>query len=425
MGFGISKGVALAALMGIGSLGIGSLAFAQDPEPQRNPPRPELPGAGEKQPPGQDGRDGKAGDRQERPERVPFTGGTYDAAPVDAQHQALLQDDWFYDTYTMDEGFASDFFQRSNLTGMYEGSEDENDWFFDSYEMLESRAQPPRGRQPSPRPGGGDRGNQGDQANPDDQRQDDGARGDRARGDKDRMGRDKPAKETLSLDGTVVGIKEVEVSIEQMGGEQAGEGAHQVILLANGEERYVVDLGPAESLADLELEIGNRVAVEGFLGRVGPRAILFANQLSPQGEDPVNIRQDLDLEVEPIPRTPARAREITGEILRMKEVDIEAGRQGAEKRGAEKQGQQAKSHTVALVETENMGTLLVDLGPTNAFNQFEIEEGDEITTNARIVPLGEYLVAWADQLDVDGEMVDLRGKQAQRGQGQGRGSGTR
>ncbi|MDP2305910.1 MAG: hypothetical protein Q8P18_07760 [Pseudomonadota bacterium] len=339
LGSRVGKWVALAALMGIGSP-----ALAEPPAD-----------------PGQN----QFGGRQFQ--GMQFGGGYYDNGKV--------QDDWYYDSYSTKKGFGSDFLQTSNLSGTYEGKADENDWFFDAYQVMEPQSGQGRvGRPATPRPNVGAR--------------------EPVRGERDSQ----PAKESTNLEGKVLGIKQVEVGIE--GGEG---GMHQVILLGNGEEHYVVDLGPAQALGDVPLALGDQIAVQGSLGRVGPRTVLFADQLTAQGQEPMTLQQDLELEIQPIPRQPARAQEISGEILRLKDVDVGNG----------------KLHTVALVNIENEGSMPIDLGPADAFAGFAFKEGDILNVMGQTVPVGEYLVVWADQIEVKGELVDLRGPK-----GPARGRGT-
>lgn len=379
MGFRIGSWVALAALMGIGST-----AMAQSVPDEEQ---------------GTQGREqGERGGRaRPQAEQVKYGGGMYD--------NGQLQDDWFYDTYTTEKGFGSDFFQRSNLMGSYEGKQDENDWFFDSYQMMETQERPGMG---TPRPGA-ERGNegqgeqgQGGQAQGGQKQGGEKQGGEKQGGEKQGGEKQGGRAENISLDGKVVGIKEVEVS-----GEQVGAGAmHQVVLLSDADNRYVVDLGPAEALSEINLQLGDNVSVEGKLGRVGPRAVLFADQLMAQGQEPLNIQQDLELETEALPRQPARAQDITGDIIGIKEVMLENG----------------NSHTVALVNTENEGAMPIDLGASQQFAGFGIGEGDTITVTAHLVPVGEYLVGWADQLDLKGEKIDLRKEQQRQGGGRARGT---
>jgi hypothetical protein len=62
--------------------------------------------------------------------------------------------------------------------------------------------------------------------------------------------------------------------------------------------------------------------------------------------------------------------------------------------------------------------MAVDLGPADTFETFDINEGDTIKVNGRMMPIGEHLVLWADQLDVKGNPVNLRGGDQQpRGRG--------
>ncbi len=309
-------------------------------------------------------------DQQERGRGTQmFAGGAYD--------NAQLQDDWFYDSYSNEKGFGADYYQQDNLSGTYDQKADENDWFFDSYEMVEEQGR----RTPSPRtPRLGERDQyEGGQQRPE--------------GQQGQQGQEQ--QETIQLDGTVEAIKQVAVADSDV--------THDVVLLSKGDDRWVVDLGPSEALGEFDIMNGDRLMGEGHIGRVGGRAVVFADRIDAKGQK-LDIEQDLKLEASPIPRSPGRGEMYTGEILRLKNVNVENGR---------------NTHTVALVETEDGQQQIVDLGPSQTFDTFNLNEGDNIDLQGRQMLIGEHLVIWADSLEVEGEQVDLRQGPQRGGQQQG------
>lgn len=303
------------------------------------------------QDPGQQGQQGQM-----------YGGGSYD--------NQSIEDDWFYDSYSTKKGFGAEYYAQDNIIGNFDDTSMNDDWYFDQYEISE-QARPGAGRIGTPRPGENVEPMPGEE------------------GQQDEQG----ALNRSDFQGKVEAIKEVEVV--------GGGDNHLVALLSDGDTRYVVDLGPAKALGDVKIQIGESVTGKGRLGRVGDRVVLFADTLDRQGK-PMSLKQDLKLQSRPIAREPAKAQALSGEILKLKEVQTEG----------------AQSHTVALVTTDDGKQMAVDLGPADTFETFDINEGDTIKVNGRMMPIGEHLVLWADQLDVKGNPVNLRGGDQQpRGRG--------
>jgi len=319
----------------------GATAHAADPAPQR----------------GQQGKDGQV--EQQGPM---YGGGTYD--------NLSIEDDWFYDTYSTKKGFGADYYAQDNIVGTYDDRSMTDDWYFDQYEVS-NRAGP--GRIGTPRPGR--------DMNPMPGRDD-------ASKDAPNQGQDQQGQNRSDFQGKVEAIKQV--------GVMGGGDEHVVVLLSEGDARYVVDLGPAKALTDLQIQVGEALEGQGKLGRVGDRVVVFADALTRQGKE-ITIRQDLQLQSVPLAREPAKSLDISGEILKLKDVTTEGG----------------QSNTVALVAAADGKQMAVDLGPSDTFGSFGINVGDTLQVTGRLTPIGEHLVLWAEQIDVKGTPVNLRGVDAQ------------
>lgn len=162
----------------------------------------------------------------------------------------------------------------------------------------------------------------------------------------------------------------------------------------------VVDLGPANNpdLKNLSLNAGDRISATGRMVDTGTAEVVFAASVR-SGDEQVKIERRADLpggietaiparrddrEADRSERTAVQERSIRGKITRTKRVDW---------RGSDRR------EFVALVETNDGDTVIVDLGPTTGLKDARIRTGQQISARGFMAPVGEHKVLFATRLD--------------------------
>lgn len=110
------------------------------------------------------------------------------------------------------------------------------------------------------------------------------------------------------VSGTIIRSKDVQVRTL---GQDTGEKNRVVLLQTQQGERLVVDLGNKQHLQGLSLQQGMQLQAQGRPVRIGDRPVLLAERITVNGQTQRIQRPER-----------SQARQITGQIQNMKEVNI-------------------------------------------------------------------------------------------------------
>jgi antitoxin component of MazEF toxin-antitoxin module len=142
-----------------------------------------------------------------------------------------------------------------------------------------------------------------------------------------------------------------------------------------------VCLGPEEKVAELDLQQGDRVTIEGVRGRVDDKSVVLARRVSSQGNS-ITVQ---------LPRR-ERWQRVSGEIR-----DVRSA----------KGDSRNKRHTVVEVRTDR-GSRQVDLGPESELQSLDLQEGDKISVLARQGRIGGQSMLIAQKVRSQDQTVDVR-----------------
>jgi sporulation protein YlmC with PRC-barrel domain/nitrate reductase NapAB chaperone NapD len=187
------------------------------------------------------------------------------------------------------------------------------------------------------------------------------------------------------VSGQVQRTKNVEVrTLDPKGKAQQ----NRVVLLQTDQgRRIVVDLGPAQALQGVSLQQGAQLDASGQWIRIGDRPVLWANQVTVDGKSMQIKRPQQE-----------QSRQITGQILRSKQVDI---------KGTDFTNQ------VVLLQTDQGRQLVADLGPMTNLRGLRLQPGAEIEVRGRPGRVGDQLVLMADQVSAGGKTVSIHRERQQ------------
>jgi len=204
----------------------------------------------------------------------------------------------------------------------------------------------------------------------------------------------------VTLQGKVLEHKQVQVK---------GGDAHMVVLLGmEGGQRAVVDLGPVGPLTGHQIDQGDQLSVMGQPGRVEDRVVLFASQMTKDGQQvaiqrPAGEQQRQMARKEGQPGEQAdiaafmeQPHSLKGTIAKQKEVQV---------KGSD------RTHRVLLVESEQGPSYVVDVGPSEHTAQANLEPGAAIDAKGKLVRIGDRLVLMADEATIDEQSVRIERRQ--------------
>lgn len=181
-------------------------------------------------------------------------------------------------------------------------------------------------------------------------------------------------EESFRISGTLKEVKRVNF----LGTE---ESSHIVARIRNQEGRTAKALlGPQSQLKKLDLSVGDRVTVEGMIGRVNDRTMLLADSVSSRGQQVEVKRQDS-----------RNVKRVTAEIRELRPVSF---------RGFDDR------FVVAEVELENGRDATVHLGTLSAIKDAGISRGDEVEMLARPVRINGKPGLIADEVSFQGEKLE-------------------
>ncbi|QRK10929.1 hypothetical protein JQX13_13150 [Archangium violaceum] len=183
------------------------------------------------------------------------------------------------------------------------------------------------------------------------------------------------------VQGTILKQKEVTV--------RGTDRRHQVVLLeTQGGRRVVVDLGSPMRNAP-QLKEGQQLQASGVAGRVGDRAVLFAQRATIGGKEVQLNRPEQRF-------NKSLARQVTGQVVRQKNVSVPGS---------------DVDNTVVLLRTQQ-GIAAVDLGPADQLGSAQLKEGQRLSVRARPVILTDRIVLVADQLTSGGKTMRINRQQS-------------
>jgi len=187
------------------------------------------------------------------------------------------------------------------------------------------------------------------------------------------------------VSGQVSRTKNVEVrTLDPKGKAQQ----NRVVLLQTDQgRRIVVDLGPAQALQGVSLQQGAQLDASGQWIRIGDRPVLWANRVSVDGKTVQIKRPQRD-----------QSRQITGQILRSKQVDI----QGTD-----------LVNQVVLLQTDQGRQIVADLGSMTNLRGLRLQPGAEIEVRGHPARVGDQMVLLADQVSAGGKTVSIHRERQQ------------
>jgi hypothetical protein len=188
--------------------------------------------------------------------------------------------------------------------------------------------------------------------------------------------------------GQVIRTKDVQVRQQ---GQNVGK--NKVVMLETQDgQRLIVDLGSTKDAQRMNIQSGDQISVRGEIVRIGDRPVLMARQVQAQGQTMQVQRQQQGM-------TRQQAKQVTGQIKRMKEVNF---------RGTDQTNQ------VVLLETQQGRQLAVDLGNVQNLQDFNLQQGTQIQVQGKPVRIGDRMVLLANQLEANGQTMRISHPQPQQ-----------
>lgn len=192
------------------------------------------------------------------------------------------------------------------------------------------------------------------------------------------------------VSGTVLRSKDVQIRTL---GQDTGQKNRLVLLQTQDGQRVVVDLGSWQQWQGVSLQEGTQLRVQGRPVRISDRPVLLAEQIMVNGKTQQVQRPDRP-----------QAKHVTGQIQRLKEVEID----GTDRK-----------HMAALLKTQQGQQFVVDLGATQQVQQLRLKPGMQMQVRGRPVRIGDRLVLLAQQVMTNGKMVQIERPQQMAQQQQG------
>lgn len=139
-----------------------------------------------------------------------------------------------------------------------------------------------------------------------------------------------------------------------------------------------VMLGSEDKVAQLDIQAGDQITVEGVRGKIDGRDVLLAKRVSTENDSITN-------------KLPPRQqwRQISGEIRRMRRTD---------------QGRDTRHAVVQLRNSDKQ----IDLGPVNELQDLDLQQGDRISILARKGRVGGERMLVAQKIRANGQTIDVR-----------------
>lgn len=140
-------------------------------------------------------------------------------------------------------------------------------------------------------------------------------------------------------------------------------------------DKFVVDVGPVDSLRGSSIEVGAMVSASGPLETIGDKQVLIADSFRVRGGDQIEVRRTLG--------TP-----LSGRVVDVKTTTVENA-----------------DHYFAIVESEGERQL-VDLGPTRSY-KMEITPSTEVSLQGIPVRVQQNRVLMATQVRIGGQTITI------------------
>ncbi len=153
------------------------------------------------------------------------------------------------------------------------------------------------------------------------------------------------------------------------------------LLQAQDGTQLTADLGAPRKVQELDLQEGDRVQVQGRVVRIRGGKILFADQVQANGRT-----------VQLTPQFQRGQKRVSGEIARLKQVQP-PGRQ--------------ESTQLAVVQTDQGRRVPVNLGSTRKLQQLSLQQGDQVEIVGQVLDVRGYPILIAQQVESQGQRVDL------------------
>jgi hypothetical protein len=234
--------------------------------------------------------------------------------------------------------------------------------------------------------------------------------------------RDLP-RENIDASGRIAMLKEVQL--------RGSDNKHVVALVQTGRNRRgIVDLGPAEDLADLRLRQGDRISVSGQVLGMGDRRVLMADELEKDGQTTqidrsVTSRSQTRRAVRQSDLRDRLGSQFTSsdseERQRMARRSSDGQSQSRSQRSEQRRtatvrGSIERTKTVSLrntdqknlvalvrLESDNERVRLVDLGAINdRISPDQLQKGDQIVAQGVPARIGDRPVLLAQRVRIDG-----------------------
>lgn len=171
--------------------------------------------------------------------------------------------------------------------------------------------------------------------------------------------------------------KQLSGSVKQTKDVDVRDSKHLVAQLSTNKGTIAVDLGRKEAADQWNISTGSQLKVRGALAKVGDKQVLVADQV-----------QVGDGEMKDIDRSQAK---IEGTIASTKKVKV---------RGTE--------HQLAIIDLKNKDSqLMVDLGPSEAFNA-DLKEDADLTVKGVPIRIKGKAAFLADSVDLNGKTMDIK-----------------
>ncbi len=164
-----------------------------------------------------------------------------------------------------------------------------------------------------------------------------------------------------------------------------------VLLKTQKGNQIVADLGPAKNLENIKIQSGEQIQLSGKVNRVSNRPVLFAEQVTANGQTvqiqrsdrPKSAKKKMDA---------AQPQQLSGQVIREKTVNL--------------QGTNTE-HEVVMLQTQDGKQVIADLGPVRNLENIKIEPGEQVQVKGNLARVSDQLVLVANQLTADGKTMQI------------------